>query len=109
MYGSNTIELSATIGNPLIPAHEFTLPDRLIPYEITGHPRRGLGLGAYKRARTRSDAAACWQCALPKMIEHHVVARGRSRRVHVHVDAKFYCYDKSVQLLFYVSILFSAF
>jgi len=32
-------------GNPLIPAHEFTLPDRLIPYEITGHPRRGLGLG----------------------------------------------------------------
>lgn len=33
-------------GNPLIPAHEFTLPDRLIPYEITGHPRCGLGLGA---------------------------------------------------------------
>lgn len=34
-------------GNPLIPAHEFTLPDRLIPYEITGHPRRGLGLGTH--------------------------------------------------------------
>lgn len=47
-------------GNPLIPAHEFTLPDRLIPYEITGHPRRGLGLGAastYALARARGILA----------------------------------------------------
>lgn len=51
-------------GNPLIPAHEFTLPDRLIPYEITGHPRRGLGLGTgasthtHARARTEYSQAA---------------------------------------------------
>lgn len=43
-------------GNPLIPAHEFTLPDRLIPYEITGHPCRGLGLGtgAYTHTHART-------------------------------------------------------
>lgn len=30
-------------GNPLIPAQEFALTDRLIPYEIAAHSRRGLG------------------------------------------------------------------
>lgn len=40
-------------GNPLIPAHEFTLPDRLIPYEITGYPRRGLDLGTYAYTHIR--------------------------------------------------------
>lgn len=56
-YGESTIELSATMGNPLIPAHEFTLPDRLIPYEITiGHPRRGLGLTVHTYTRAHGDS-----------------------------------------------------
>lgn len=44
-------------GNPLIPAHEFTLPDRLIPYEITGYPRRGLDLGTYAYTHIRIHMA----------------------------------------------------
>lgn len=58
-------------GNPLIPAHEFTLADRLIPYEITGHPRRGLGLGtgasththAYTHAYTEYSQTARTVCS----------------------------------------------
>lgn len=55
-------------GNPLIPAHEFTLPDRLIPYEITGHPRRGLGLGAHAHARPGTHT--------------YIYVRGRARNRH---------------------------
>lgn len=44
MYGrvqSNYQE--AWRGNPLIPEQEFAPTDRLIPYEIAAHSRRGLG------------------------------------------------------------------
>ena len=41
-------------GNPLIPAQEFAPPDRLIPYEIAGHSRRGLG--PIQRASCRASA-----------------------------------------------------
>lgn len=70
-------------GNPLIPAHEFTLPDRLIPYEITGHPRRGLGLGT--GVSTHTHVHVC--CTEYSQAAHHTLCGSDSVRT-MHVEPR---------------------